>query len=130
MLDALERALLLWQHEGKREAGELAGLKAPAPPPFSITISRQAGANGSAIARARGQRLNWPVYDKELIEKVAQEMGLRTTLVESVDERRVGWLEECFGSFTSRPGVSPTAYTRHLAEVLLSLAAHGECVIV
>ena len=45
--------------------------------PFSIAISRDSGANGHLIARAVGARLDWPVYDKELVSRIAGEMGLR-----------------------------------------------------
>jgi cytidylate kinase len=133
MGEAMARALRHWQTRGKGETVEPVAptlAPTPAPPPLSIAISRQAGANGSAIAGAVGQRLGWPVYDKELIEKIAQELGLRTQLIESVDERRVSWLEECFRSFTPQRQVSKEEYTQHLTRVLLSLAAHGECVIV
>jgi cytidylate kinase len=64
------------------------------------------------------------------VQRIAQEMNLRTSLLESVDERRVSWLQECVEAFASVPSVSGSAYVRHLTETLLSLAAHGECVIV
>jgi cytidylate kinase len=47
-----------------------------------------------------------------------------------VDERRVGWLSECVASLFSVPEVTEGAYFRRLVETLLSLAAHGDCVIV
>jgi cytidylate kinase len=128
MGEAMARALRHWQYRGKAEA-DLAPV-VEAPPPLTIAISRQAGANGAAVARAAGERLGWPVYDRELIEKIAQEMGLRSQLVESIDESRTSWLEECLRAFTSRPGVSEGAYLLTLRRVLFSLAAHGDCVIV
>jgi cytidylate kinase len=96
----------------------------------TITISRQAGANASAIARAVGQRRGWPVYDRELLELIASEMGLRTRLVESVDERVRGWLERCLQVFREKPPISTDEYVSRLVWVLGSLAAHGGCVIV
>ena len=36
----------------------------------------------------RGRRLQWPVYDHALLEQIAKDLGVRTNLVESVDERR------------------------------------------
>lgn len=57
-------------------------------------------------------------------------MGLRTKLLESVDEKHAGWLQECMQRFTSMPAVSAGSYVRRLVELLLALAAHGECVIV
>ena len=81
-----------------------------------------------------GARLGWPVYDHELLERIAREMGLRVRLLESVDERRQSWLRECIEAFASAPVegryVSEGAFVRHLVETVLSLGAHGECVIV
>jgi cytidylate kinase len=132
MGDALARAIRHWQARGKDEAApQQPAVRGPAPPPgYTIAISRQAGAGGAAVARALGEQLGWPVYDRELIERIAQEMGLRSQLVESVDERRGNWLEECLRSLTARRGVSEGAYVHSLTQVLLSLAAHGNCVIV
>jgi cytidylate kinase len=57
-------------------------------------------------------------------------MGLRTKLVESVDEKRRGWLASCLELFSRAPDITETDYARHLAHVMSALAAHGECVIV
>src|SRR5262249_21082034 len=122
-VEALTRAVHHWETRPTDEP-------IPVTPPFTIAISRQAGCNASAIARAVGDLLGWPVYDRELIDRIADDMGLHSQLVQSVDERRSGWLAECLESFTSRPGVSEAAYVHHLRPVLFSLAAHGNCVIV
>jgi hypothetical protein len=125
MSDAVEQALRHWQQAGRR--GRDGGF-APAEP--TIAISRQAGARGPEIARAAGQRLGWPVYDRELLELIASEMGLRTQLVESVDERVSGWLERCLELFRDEPLIGEEDYVGQLVRVLFSLAAHGGCVIV
>src|SRR4051812_36031751 len=70
---------------------------------LTITVSRQAGADGTAVAAEVGGRLGWPVYDRTLIERVANEMHLRTKLLDSVDERRMGWLLECAQAFGTGP---------------------------
>jgi cytidylate kinase len=82
------------------------------------------------VAREVAQRLGWQVYDHELLELIAREMGLRTNLLESVDERRRSWLLDALMHFDLSPHVSASSYVRHLCETVLSLSAHGECVIV
>jgi cytidylate kinase len=77
-----------------------------------------------------GARLGWAVYDHELLERIAQEMGLRAKLLESVDERHVSWLQECLEAFASSSRVSSSAYVKHLIETMLALSTHGGCVIV
>jgi hypothetical protein len=127
--EALERALRRWRKRREAQA-PLRLPPAPTPPPVTIALSCEAGANGPAVAREVGGRLGWPVYDHELVEWVAREMGVRAELLESVDQRRMSWLLEAIEGFTSGPVVSEAAFAHHLAQTLLALAAHGECVIV
>lgn len=108
-----------------------------APHSFTIALAREAGTDGSSVAREVGNRLGWCVYDHELLERVARDLGLRTILLESVDERRQSWLTEAFEVIMSSPGksawgplVSENAYVHHLVKTVLALGLHGECVIV
>jgi hypothetical protein len=98
--------------------------------PMTIAISREAGANGGLIARAIGELLGWPVYDRELVQLVADSMKVRASLLHDLDERRTNWIRECMEGFGSGPSVTQSAYLHRLVETLLALAANGECVIV
>jgi cytidylate kinase len=117
-----------WQAQRKCE------LAAPSPPlvrpAFTVAISRESGTGGTAIARALGAELNWPVYDKELVQQIAEQMGLRAELLDSVDERRRSWLQESLEAFASTPAVSASGFVRRLVETVLALGTHGECIIV
>jgi cytidylate kinase len=121
------------QWERRREAGAREEAAMQEQPAFSIAIGREAGAGASSIAQEVGRRLGWTVYDRDLVERIAQEMGLRATLLESLDERHTSWLSESMQQFlstTAGPYVSESAFFRHLAETILALGTHGECVIV
>ena len=118
---ALAGAQLHWQ--ARRQEGATT-------PALAVAIAREAGAPGTSVARAVGARLGWTVYDHELLERVAQEMGLRTSLLESVDEKHQSWLLECAAALSSAPGVTESRYVHHLAQTVLSLGALGRCVIV
>jgi cytidylate kinase len=125
--EALAKAYLHWQT--RREAARQSPA-AGASPGFTIALSRQTGAGATSIAREVGARLNWPVYDQQLTQKIAEEMGLHAKLLEHVDERRGSWLEECLAALASGPMVTESAYVSRLVKTILSLAALGECVIV
>ncbi len=125
LAEAMEKTRRQWQLQVKAE-----GPPTPAPPAFCITVSREAGANGAPIARAVAEELGWPIYDRELLERVAEHMGLRASLLEEVDERRKGWLRERLETLASSAPITQGAYAKHLFETLLALAAHGHCVIV
>ena len=125
--EALVRAGQHWeQRRAVQEQEARLGL-AVAP---TIAISRQTGARGTSVARQVGARLGWPVYDHELLEQIAREMNVRVSLLESIDERVVPWLEERVEAFASVPHVSENTFFRHLVETVLSLGQHGHSIIV
>jgi cytidylate kinase len=130
LAEAIERTRRQWHARHKAQAGDGPAAQ-PAPPGFTIALSREAGANGSLVARAVGEQLGWAVYDRELLQRVAEEMGLLASLVEGADEKTKNWLAKYLQTLSrTAPVVSGIGYARHLAETLLSLAAHGECVVV
>ncbi len=123
--EALARAQRHWQEKKK-----LAADTTQTGHPITIALTREAGTPGTSVAQEVGKRLGWLVYDHELVELIAREMGLRANLLESVDERRKSWLLECMEAFASEKYVGQTGFVHHLVQTLLSLAAHGRCVIV
>jgi len=107
------------------------------PKPFTIALARELGTDGTLVAQEVGKLLGWHVYDHELLENIAQEMGLRTALLASVDERKQSWVVEMVQGFTTGfeksdrgATVSESAYVQHLVQTVLTLGIHGECVIV
>jgi cytidylate kinase len=132
MVGAVERARRHW--EAKHHLARAEHEDAVTAHAYTITLSREAGTPGSLVAHELGQRLGWQVYDHELLERIAQEMGLRSELLESVDEHHVGWIRECVNecmqAVAAVPTVSESSYVKHLLETMFSLSAHGECVIV
>jgi cytidylate kinase len=104
---------------------------------FTIALSREVGTQGTSVAKEVGKLLGWHVYDHQLLEHIAKEMGLRTALLESVDERQQSRLLELVEAFATAPAksgwgafVSESAYVHDLVETVLALGVHGECVIV
>jgi hypothetical protein len=124
----IDRALWHWEERRKAAAAQT-GTEPPVPG-LTICVEREAGTQGSVIAHEVGKLLGWPVYDRELLEKIAQEMHLQTRLLESVDERHESWLEEAAESFAQVPLVGESVYVRHLVRTVLALGTHGQCVIV
>jgi len=64
-----------------------------APDTLMLTISHQYGSGGSQIARDLGVRLQWSVWDKEIVRKIATEYQLAETDVEAKDERVASFIE-------------------------------------
>jgi cytidylate kinase len=98
--------------------------------PITIALSRQAGAGGYEIAQAVSARLGWPVYDHELLDRIAEEKGLNARLLASLDERHVGWLEDAFRAYCAPHSGHQGVYLRTLLGLLASLGKAGHCIIV
>lgn len=98
--------------------------------PYTIAISREAGASGGTVAREIGARLSWPVYDRELLERIASDAGIQTKLLESVDEQSRGWIAETLENLFGVPHVTESKYVHRLVDSVLALASRGKCVIV
>lgn len=131
MGEAVLRAREHWRRPRLDEKFELPPAQSKSvTPACTIAISRESGAGGTVIAREVGHLLDWIVYDRELLERIAEEAGLRSELLENLDEKRSHWLTEALETFGGAGTMSGTNYARHLAETLLGLAARGQCVIV
>ncbi len=118
--------------EARMLATRYTDLRGPAvgPPPYTVAFSREAGSGGILVAREVGRRLNWPVYDHELLDHLARELRVDVDQLENVDERQPGWLVECVKAFAAASSVSEVAYFLRLLKLLLSLGERGQCVIV
>ena len=97
-----------------------------------ITISREFGSGGRTIGKQVAEQMGYQFYDKELIEKIAQEAGLSREFVEKSGEYSPG--KNMFSyAFVGRGiiGVSVEDYLwRKQREIILELAEEGNCVIV
>ncbi len=97
---------------------------------YSIAISRQAGIDAGAYARAIGQRLGWPVWDHELLELIARRLGSNIHELESLDERHISWIQESLEAFLVLHEVNQHSFVRQLREAIEDLTAQGNCIIV
>lgn len=58
-----------------------------------ITVSREYGAGGAAVARRVGERLGWRVVDEQFVAEVAKRAGLTTAEVQDREERGPTFVE-------------------------------------
>jgi cytidylate kinase len=64
-----------------------------------LTISHQYGSGGSRIARDLGQRLQWSVWEKEIVRQIATQYKVSEEYVEAKDERVDSFIERMVGLF-------------------------------
>jgi cytidylate kinase len=102
----------------------------PAPRFRNICISREAGAGGGTIARLVGTRLNWKVYDHELLDAIAQGMEVSAEEVRGLDELAPSVIQDWFLPLREEYYAPQEAYLAHLATFVESIGRAGESVLV
>ena len=106
-----------------------------------LTISHQYGSGGSQIARDLGGRLQWSVWDKEIVRKIATEYQFSEPEVEAKDERVASFIEKLvdligLGGFATAYSILPPrglddAKLRHMTRTIIEdIARAGRAVIV
>ena len=98
--------------------------------PPVITVSRQYGGRGEAIARSVADRLGYSCWDQELLHEIARHAQAPRVLFESLDEHRRNAVTEVIGVFDHHKNITASNYLTELMRVLHTLAAHGDAVIV
>ncbi len=100
-----------------------------------ITIGRQFGSGGKAVAHILGHKLGIPVYDNELIDEAAKKSGFSKDLFEGSDEKkRPFFLSSIFSS--NRYGhfsdnyINDADLFRIQSETIRSLAEKGSAIFV
>lgn len=53
-----------------------------------VTLSRELGSGGNLVAQELSKRLGIPYYDKEIINKTAEEFGLPKDQLQKSDEKK------------------------------------------
>ncbi len=108
-----------------------------------ITITRQYGSGGSAVAKRAADALGWTLIDNEFVEEVARRAGLPAEEVAQREERAPGLLERLARTLAvSSPELFITAASVTQVEadeetiakvterVIQEAAAHGRAVLV
>ena len=95
-----------------------------------LLISREKGAGGSAVGQLAGKRLGWQVFDKEIVDAVAQKARVRRELIESLDERDRATIHDAVARLLNPQPIETAGYLAHLHEILLTLGHQGDVVIV
>jgi cytidylate kinase len=97
--------------------------------PF-IAVSRQAGAGGEQIARQLGARLAWRVFDKELLDYLAEQCRLDARSLELLDETKVSWFDESVLNLIQPRLISQDDYVRRLVRIVVLGLLDGPAVLV
>ena len=98
-----------------------------------ITIARDVGSQGDAVAAELAQHLNWHLFDKEIVDSIAQDSHVRQNLVHELDERSQSLIHDTVQRLLfMAEGISfgNEEYHEALLRTLAYIAARGSAVIV
>lgn len=93
-----------------------------------ICVSRMVGV-GNDVADLLGERLGWPVFDKQILDAMAGDDRRMRLIYESMDGRDVGWWQDVLHPLV-QGRFSRNDYFHRLCKTVLSLARQGSGVFV
>ncbi len=96
----------------------------------NICMSREAGAGAGSIARIAGTRLNWKVYDHEVLEAIAQRMEMPTDEVRAFDELAPSVVQDWILPLREEHYAPQEAYLDHLAKLVEAIGKAGDSIVV
>lgn len=94
-----------------------------------LTISRELGSGGDAVARLVAEKLGWPLFDREIIEAIAEKTHVREELVAQFDEHVRSALDTYMQNLYTGRIFDASKYLHHLSQVLLGIVQYGQAVI-
>lgn len=132
VLKLIDKQVALWEFKQRREEASrrpgrcLVHEVAYGP---CLLVSRERGSGGDRLAHQVGERLGWHVYDREIVDEIAQLAHVRQQVIGSVDEQvRAAWAHSLPMELAPED-IGCEQFLRHLRQVLLALGHHGDVVI-
>ena len=95
-----------------------------------LLVSREKGAGGNTVAQLVGRRLGWQVFDKEIVDEIAQLAHVRRQLIESLDERDRAMIENAISQMLNPQDIGTSGYLGYLKQILLTLGHQGNVIMV
>jgi cytidylate kinase len=130
-LEALiERQMRNWELGARQQAAPEETVKPIREIRPFITISRQVGSGGNTVAHNVGDRLGWHVYDREILDYMAQQDAVQRRLFGLQDERHEGFLETILSALTPEKSFQPQGYFHKLARAIHTIARNESAIFV
>ena len=94
-----------------------------------VTISRGMGTGARIIARKLAQDLGWSLWDKELLDAIAENADVSKRVVEAFDERTMSEIEVFARSALGDYELGGFLYGKYLARAIATVAKLGNAII-
>ena len=87
-----------------------------------IALSREAGVPAREIAEAISKRTGMPIWDKELLEYMAQTHHLPTAVLQTLDETTANWIVDVLYKWLDQKAITHEQYVHVLTQTIILLA--------
>lgn len=96
----------------------------------TITVSVEAGSGGTLIARGLAERLEFDLFDKAIVEIIADSVDISADVVRAMEKQRRFGIDDFLASCLEREYIYPGTYLKHLVNIVTAIGLHGHAVIV
>ncbi len=130
---AAERKMQAWAktaeiHDRSISLGE--HLRIDRPIEAFLTLSRETGAGGSEIGERLGQIMGWKVFDKNILDHIAERLRCCRQMLDLVDETSSNWVYDVLGTWMDRKVVPHETFVSQLTRVVHTAAKGGRVIFV
>lgn len=94
-----------------------------------ICISQSLGSGGSEVAALLGEKLGWPVLDRQVLHAMAGDDYAREQLYRALDEHDLGWFTEACRALMDN-AFRKNDYFHRLVQTVVYMARQGPAVFV
>jgi cytidylate kinase len=112
----------------ERMYSQVGGLDEPRLP--AITVSMEPGSGGSILAQKIAERLDFDLFNREIVEAISKSAEIRNTVIETLEKDRLSGIEDFIASLIKDHYIHPDLYLEYLLKVIHAIAGHGRAVIV
>ena len=95
-----------------------------------VTLSREPGSGGHIIAEMLAAQLGFELFDKDIIQHIAESAHVQRQFLETLNEKGANVLEEWISSLINEHHLWPDEYLKHLMTLVGVIGKHGGAVIV
>ena len=94
-----------------------------------LSISRLPYCQGDEVAARCADKLGWELFDRAIVDHIARDAKVLAKFVDSLDERCRSTLDDLIQTTLDSTSLGNQGYLRHLKRVLMTVALHGNAVI-
>ncbi len=120
----ISRQFKLWERSSEKIS--VGRKKIPAP---VVTISKELGSEGETLGQRLASRLDWQLFDKKLVEFIANNANVRQTMVEQFDQKVQSEIHNWVLTLVDQYALGSDKYFKHLITVLMGIGEHGRAII-